>query len=128
MMTRYQFCTGFISGLAISMLLMAMTAYASTLPLDLANEQQVQSSIKTSDGSHLSSAFTAATVKKIDLQQQKITLKHEAIASIRMPAMTMVFKVKDPQLLQGIAVDDSVLFSVEKQGTQLIVVALKKAP
>ena len=126
MMTRYQIRTGFISGLAVSMM-MAMTAQASTQPLDIANEQQVQSPTKTADESHISTSFTSATVKKIDLKQQKITLKHEAIASIRMPAMTMVFKVQDPQLLQGIAVDDTVLFSVEKQGTQLIVVALKKS-
>lgn len=109
-------------------MMMTMTAQASTQPLDIANEQQLQSPTKTTEESHLSTAFTAATVKKIDLQQQKITLKHEAITSIRMPAMTMVFKVKDPQLLQGIAVDDNVLFRVEKQGTQLIVLALKKSP
>ena len=71
--------------------------------------------------------LTAATIRKIDLKQQKITLKHAAIASIKMPPMTMVFKVKDPQLLDGIAVDDQVFFAVEKHGSEFIVTALKKS-
>jgi len=73
------------------------------------------------------SKLTAATVRKIDLKQHKITLKHAAIASIKMPPMTMVFKVKDPQLLDGIAVEDQVLFAVEKHGSDFIVTALEKS-
>ena len=43
-----------------------------------------------------------------------------------MPAMTMVFKVLDPNLLQGIVEGDEVLFAVEKQGSQLVVTQLQK--
>jgi Cu/Ag efflux protein CusF len=71
------------------------------------------------------SSLTAATVRKIDVAQAKITLKHAAIANIGMPAMTMVFKVADPSLLTGLTVNDEVLFSVEKQGSALIVTQIK---
>ena len=73
-----------------------------------------------------SQALTQATVKKIDVKQQKITLKHAAISNIGMPAMTMVFKVLDPNLLQGIVEGDEVLFAVEKHGSQLVVTQLQK--
>jgi Cu/Ag efflux protein CusF len=69
--------------------------------------------------------LTAATVRKIDVAQAKITLKHAAIANIGMPAMTMVFKVADPSLLTGLTVNDEVLFSVEKQGSALVVTQIK---
>ena len=71
------------------------------------------------------SSLTAATIRKIDVAQAKITLKHAAIANIGMPAMTMVFKVADPSLLTGLTVNDEVLFSVEKQGSALVVTQIK---
>lgn len=70
--------------------------------------------------------MTAATVRKIDSAQAKITLKHAAIANIGMPAMTMVFKVADPKLLNGLNVNDEVHFSAEKQGSSLVVTAIEK--
>jgi len=70
--------------------------------------------------------MTAATVRKIDVAQTKITLKHAAIINIGMPAMTMVFKVADKALLTGLTVNDEVLFAVEKQGSALVVTALEK--
>ena len=35
--------------------------------------------------------FTKGEVKKIDLKQKKITIKHEELKGLDMPAMTMVF-------------------------------------
>jgi hypothetical protein len=37
-----------------------------------------------------------------------------------------VFKVADPSLLTGLTVNDEVLFSVEKQGSALIVTQIKQ--
>lgn len=70
--------------------------------------------------------LTTAMVRKIDIAQAKITLKHAAITSIGMPAMTMVFKVAHPSLLTGLNVNDEVLFSVEKQGSALVVTQIKQ--
>ncbi len=72
--------------------------------------------------------LTKATVRKIDLTKNKITLQHEAIQNIGMPAMTMVFKVADPQMLQGITVGDAVQFAADKQDRQLLITALEKQP
>ena len=39
--------------------------------------------------------FTNGTVKKVDAKAKKVTLIHEELKSLEMPAMTMVFQVED---------------------------------
>ncbi|MES2532968.1 MAG: copper-binding protein, partial [Pseudomonadota bacterium] len=43
-----------------------------------------------------------AEVRKVDIDAGKITLRHGDITNLDMPAMTMVFRVKDPALLQKV--------------------------
>lgn len=52
-----------------------------------------------------------ATVKKIYLEERKITLKHERIKGY-MPAMTMTFSVSKQSLLNNIAEGDRGLFTI----------------
>ncbi|RYY97314.1 MAG: copper-binding protein, partial [Comamonadaceae bacterium] len=52
-----------------------------------------------------------AEVRKVDLGTQKITLKHGDIPNIDMAAMTMVFRVADPALLQKAKAGDKVRFT-----------------
>ncbi len=67
-------------------------------------------------------------VKKIDKGAQKITLKHGDIKTLDMPAMTMVFKAADPQLLDKVKVGDKVLFNAERRDGALVVTTLQTAP
>ena len=53
-------------------------------------------------------------VRKIDKDAKKITLKHGEIKNLEMPAMTMVFQVKDAALLDKVKVGDKVKFKAEK--------------
>ena len=64
-------------------------------------------------------------VRKIDKDAGKITLKHDAIPSLEMPAMTMVFRVKDPAMLDRVKVGDKVRFAAEKVGGQFTVVQIE---
>jgi Cu/Ag efflux protein CusF len=70
--------------------------------------------------------MTAATVRKIDVEYGKITLKHEAIKSLAMPGMTMVFQIDDKTLFEGLVPGDNVQFQVKKIGTKLVVTAIEK--
>ncbi|KKO48345.1 hypothetical protein VT06_12250 [Arsukibacterium sp. MJ3] len=70
--------------------------------------------------------MTVATVRKIDVEYGKITLKHEAIKSLAMPGMTMVFQIDDKTLFEGLAPGDNVQFQVKKIGTKLVVTAIEK--
>ncbi|MDP1980697.1 copper-binding protein [Undibacterium sp.] len=55
-----------------------------------------------------------AEVIKIDQSANKITLKHGPIKNLDMPAMSMVFRVKDTAMLAKLAVGDKVRFRAEK--------------
>jgi Cu(I)/Ag(I) efflux system periplasmic protein CusF len=64
-------------------------------------------------------------VRKIDKETKKITLRHGVIKSMDMPAMTMVFGVKDPALLDTVKVGDKVKFKAEQTGTVITVTEIQ---
>ncbi len=64
-------------------------------------------------------------VKKIDKAQGKVTLKHGEIKNLDMPAMTMVFRVKDAKMLDGLAEGAKVKFAAEKVDGQYTVTEIK---
>lgn len=68
-----------------------------------------------------------AEVRKIDKDAKKVTLKHGPIKSLDMPAMTMVFQVREAALLDRMNVGDKILFSVEKQQGSYVVTDVKAA-
>ncbi|MFN9043176.1 MAG: copper-binding protein [Betaproteobacteria bacterium] len=87
-----------------------------------------------SHGAHGKPAARAATgemtdgeVRKIDKEAGKLTLRHADIKSLDMPAMTMVFQVKEPALLDKVKVGDKVRFRAEKAGGAFVVTAIEAA-
>ncbi len=68
---------------------------------------------------------TDGEVKKIDKAQGKVTLKHGEIKNLDMPAMTMVFRVKDAKMLDGLAEGAKVRFAAEKIDGQYTVTDIK---
>jgi uncharacterized cupredoxin-like copper-binding protein len=70
-------------------------------------------------------SMTDGEVKKIDKDNQKITLKHGEITNLGMPGMTMVFKVKDPAMLEALQTGDKVRFAAEKAGGSLVVTQIE---
>ncbi len=71
---------------------------------------------------------TAGEVRKIDKAQGRITLQHAEIRHLDMPAMTMVFRVREKAWLDTLAVGDRVVFEVEKLDGQYVVTGIRKAP
>ncbi len=65
--------------------------------------------------------MTNAEVRKVDKDAKKITLKHEAIKSLDMPGMTMVFQVKDAALLDKAQAGDKIKFKVISEGGAYVV-------
>lgn len=64
-------------------------------------------------------------VRKIDLVQGKLTLKHGPIPNLEMGAMTMVFRVARPSLMEGLQVGSKLRFRVERVQGQLTVTAIQ---
>ena len=66
-------------------------------------------------------------VRKIDKDAGKITLRHGPIKSIDMPPMTMVFRVQDAAMLEGVKAGDKVRFDAQKIGGQYVVIKMEAA-
>lgn len=62
------------------------------------------------------SPLTDGEVRKVDVETKKITIRHGPIQNLDMPAMTMVFQVKDPALLGQVKPGDKIKFSADKVG------------
>jgi Cu/Ag efflux protein CusF len=67
-------------------------------------------------------------VRKVDRNNQKITIKHGEIKSLDMPPMTMVFTVKDPAMLEAAKPGDKVRFGVAREDGKFVVTAIEVAP
>ncbi len=70
-------------------------------------------------------ALSEGEVRKVDKQAKKITIKHGPLANLDMPAMTMVFQVKDAALLDQVKAGDKVKFQAEKLGAALTVTKIQ---
>ncbi|MEQ1514965.1 MAG: copper-binding protein [Usitatibacteraceae bacterium] len=69
--------------------------------------------------------MTDGEVRKIDRDAKKITLRHGEIKDLDMPAMTMVFQVKDAVLLEKINVGDRVNFTAERVGGAIVIMTIE---
>ena len=66
-------------------------------------------------------------VRKIDESAGKITLKHGPIKNLGMDeGMTMVFRVKDPDMLKQVSVGDKVKFEAENAAAGITVTKMQK--
>ena len=72
------------------------------------------------------SVMTKGVISRIDEASGKVGIKHEAIDNLKMPAMTMVFRVADPALLKDLKVGDPVRFHAENPAGKLTVTAIQK--
>ncbi len=62
------------------------------------------------------------TVNRIDEKSGKINMTHGPIASLKWPAMTMDFQVKDTTVLKGVTPGQNVAFDVTQTGpTQFVI-------
>lgn len=66
-------------------------------------------------------------VRKVDREAGKLTLRHGPIASLDMPAMTMVYRVKDASALEHLSVGDKVKFAAEKTDAGYTVTRIERA-
>ena len=90
---------------------LAVCAVAA-FPLSISFAQQPVPAAATSTAPNQD--MTDGEIRKIDKDSKKITIKHGEIKNLDMPAMTMVFQVKDTAVLDTIQAGDKVKFRVEK--------------
>ncbi|MGO8117706.1 copper-binding protein [Rhizobium leguminosarum] len=69
--------------------------------------------------------FTKGVVNKIDAKANKVTIKHEDLKNLDMPAMTMVFRVEEPALLERLKKGSNIEFVAERVNGKLTVTEVK---
>ncbi|OCP15667.1 copper-binding protein [Ensifer sp. LC163] len=73
----------------------------------------------------LAAEFSEGTVKNVDVNAKKVTLIHEELKDLEMPAMTMVFRVQDGTLMDKLWEGASVEFIAERVDGTLTVTQAK---
>ena len=74
------------------------------------------------------SPTASGEVTRLDKEGRRVTLKHGEIKNLDMPAMTMIFHVNDPKMLDGLVVGDKVRFVADRVDGRYRLIALSKAP
>ncbi len=82
----------------------------------MANPAAQSASVQTAEGQ--------GVVKSINLKAGALTIKHEPIAALKWPAMTMTFKVENADLLAGVSVGEKVDFELTSDNGKPIVTKL----
>lgn len=68
----------------------------------------------SSKSGEVTSGLIKGEVRRIDTENRKLTIKHEAIPELDMAAMTMVFGVVDTVVLDQLKAGDKIRFSLKK--------------
>ena len=71
--------------------------------------------------------MVAGEVTKVDVDQGKLSIKHEAIPNLGMDPMTMVFKAADPAMLKDLKAGDKINFTADKVNGQITATKVEKA-
>ena len=79
---------------------------------------------KKSDSVTQMTYHTVGVVRKIDLKTGSVNLDHEAVPSLKWPAMNMSYKVQRPDLLKGVTVGQKVQFTFIQKGSGYIITQL----
>lgn len=111
----------------INALLVAAALFAGSSGLAMAASDAQTASLSETATPAVSTKLTSGEVRKIDTEQGKLTIKHEAIENLQMPGMTMVFKATDSAMLQKLQVGDKIQFAAEKADGSIVVTNIKFA-
>lgn len=72
----------------------------------------------------IAGTFTKGTVKKVDEKAGKVTIIHEELVDLEMPAMTMVFRA-DGEMISRMSEGQEIEFIADRVNGKLTVVEMK---
>jgi Cu(I)/Ag(I) efflux system periplasmic protein CusF len=109
--------------LFINLAILTIAAFLNTTTLSYAASHAATASGTTASALPL----VSAEVRKVDIENKKISLKHGEIKNLDMPGMSMVFQVKDAAMLANIKAGDKVMFTADKLDGAYTVMSIEKA-
>lgn len=102
------------------------TLFAATLMLAFASVVQAQSTAAAVATTAAADEMSAGEVRKVDKATGKMTIRHGPLKNLGMDAMTMVFRVQDPAMLDQVKAGDRISFVAAQASNQLTVTRLQK--
>jgi Cu(I)/Ag(I) efflux system periplasmic protein CusF len=90
-----------------------------TIPTVWANHHEHEAQASQTSG------MIKGEVRRIDAENRKITIKHEAIPDLDMAAMTMAFRLADTISIDKLKPGDKIRFSLGKVEGKWVVVAIE---
>ena len=106
-------------------LLMGLATHTSLQAAEMMNHQGHDMSQMGQMAGMGDMMMAKGVITRIDAANGKVGIKHEAIDNLKMPAMTMVFRVADPALLKDLKVGDAVRFHAENPGGKLTITQIQ---
>ncbi|MCV3208353.1 copper-binding protein [Mesorhizobium sp. YC-39] len=76
-------------------------------------------------GSALAQEYVKGEVLKVDAKQKKLTIKHEPLTNLDMPAMTMVFVVAEDGMLKKVKSGQAIEFTADRVNGRITVTGIK---
>lgn len=99
-------------------IMISLLLLSSVLALHAAENPQQKLQVTTSSENK---DVTNGLLRKVNKAQSTLVIQHEEIKSLGMPAMTMLFNVKDPSILSGLKSGDHIQFkAIEIKGTLIV--------
>jgi Cu/Ag efflux protein CusF len=99
-------------------------SYFKTSASSQGGMQKVSDNANAPDGR----PWAEATVRRINTRNQTVSLRHGDIANLDMSPMTMVFKLQDPSVLEGLKAGDRVRFTADQVRGDYTVMLLERLP
>jgi Cu(I)/Ag(I) efflux system protein CusF len=102
--------------------------FAATLTISaVAHSQPARSASSPNAVASAPSSTTDGEVRKVDKEAGKVTLRHGPIESLGMPAMTMVFRVADPKMLDQVKEGEKVRFTADRLNGAMTLTSIEAA-
>lgn len=76
-------------------------------------------------GSALAQEYVKGEVVKVDAKQKKLTIKHEPLTNLDMPAMTMVFVVAEDGMIGKVKAGQAIEFAADRVNGRITVTDIK---
>ena len=111
-----------MKALNIFLVAAALTVSTSVLADDKPGQSQSPSATAQNP-----TGFTEGEVRKVDMEQGKVTLKHGAIENLGMSPMTMIFRASDPAMLSKLKVGDTVKFKADRVNGAITIIEIAPA-
>lgn len=112
-------------GIIIVALACLFSLLPATAPLAGSQDEPAGHSAQSTPASE--SSLSEGVVRKVDKAAGKVTVAHGPLINLKMPAMTMVFRVKDAAWLNRMKVDSNIRFQADSINGVLTIVRFEPA-